>query len=140
MDESVGSSASYVILSDSEAAVAAVPVIVPEVAPKAEAAVVASPAAVLDLVLESNMETEPSEAPPSPDGTVFYKFHMLILLPPIDLNEKVNVGVVTEPICDNVTRRGINDDSGLMIMVTGLAIQFSHGSYVAPPVYLITCL
>nr|GEY48160.1 hypothetical protein [Tanacetum cinerariifolium] len=66
MDESVGSSASYVILLDSEAAVDVVPVIVPKVASKAEAAVVASPSAILDLVLESDIETEPSEAPPSP--------------------------------------------------------------------------
>ncbi|GKC29947.1 hypothetical protein Tco_1037241 [Tanacetum coccineum] len=50
--ESVGSSPSLVILSDTEAEVMAVPAVLPEIAPEAEAAVVASPTAVLDLVIE----------------------------------------------------------------------------------------
>ncbi|GJS33907.1 hypothetical protein Tco_0532289 [Tanacetum coccineum] len=67
MDESVGSSASYVILADSKAAVDVVPAIVLEVAPKAEEVVVASPTDVLDLVLESDKEIESSKASPSLD-------------------------------------------------------------------------
>ncbi|GKA23698.1 hypothetical protein Tco_0709731 [Tanacetum coccineum] len=67
MDESVRSSASYVILSDSKAAVPTIPAIAPKIAPEAETTVVAPPTTILDLLLESDSETEPLEAPPSPD-------------------------------------------------------------------------
>ncbi|GJY51650.1 hypothetical protein Tco_0442497 [Tanacetum coccineum] len=104
MDESVGSSASYVIISDSKAAVAAVPVIVPEVALKAEAAVVASPAAVLDLVLESNMETEPS-----PFMIISLGWYRVLQ---ISYANTVLLNVVTKSICDSVTGFGRIDDNG----------------------------
>ncbi|GKB91311.1 hypothetical protein Tco_0963583 [Tanacetum coccineum] len=64
--ESVGSSPSLVILSDIEAKVMAVLAILPEIAPE-EAAVVASPTAALYLVIKTNPEIEPFEAPPSPN-------------------------------------------------------------------------
>ncbi|GJT71621.1 hypothetical protein Tco_1030907 [Tanacetum coccineum] len=60
--ESIGSSVSLVILSDTETEVAAVPVILPEIALEVEAPMVALPTAVLDLVFESDPEVEPSEA------------------------------------------------------------------------------
>ncbi|GJX43654.1 putative reverse transcriptase domain-containing protein [Tanacetum coccineum] len=65
--ESIGSSASLVILSDTETKVPAVPVILLEIALEAEAAMVASPTSVLDLVLKSDPEAEPSKAPLSPN-------------------------------------------------------------------------
>ncbi|GJV51960.1 hypothetical protein Tco_1447701 [Tanacetum coccineum] len=54
------------ILSESEAAVADVPIVLPDIAQEAEVVVVASPTRVLDFVPDSDIETEPSEAPPSP--------------------------------------------------------------------------
>ncbi|GKC08229.1 hypothetical protein Tco_0999839 [Tanacetum coccineum] len=42
-----------------------VPAVLPEIAPKAEVTVVASPTVVLDLVIESDLEAEPFEAEPS---------------------------------------------------------------------------
>ncbi|GJW84243.1 hypothetical protein Tco_0157388, partial [Tanacetum coccineum] len=42
---------------------------------------------------------------------------IFFLVFPIDLNEKVNGGVETKPICDSVTRRGNNDDSGMSLAV-----------------------
>nr|GEU48618.1 hypothetical protein [Tanacetum cinerariifolium] len=65
--ESVRSSPSLVILSDTELEVIVVPIILPEIAPEAEAALVASPTPVLDLAIESDLEVEPSKALPSPD-------------------------------------------------------------------------
>ncbi|GJU20447.1 hypothetical protein Tco_1153789 [Tanacetum coccineum] len=65
--ESVRSLASLVILSDTEAKVMAVPTVLPKISPEAKAAVVASPTAILDLVIESDPEVEPSEALLSPD-------------------------------------------------------------------------
>ncbi|GJU39135.1 putative reverse transcriptase domain-containing protein [Tanacetum coccineum] len=65
--ESVGSSASLVILLDTKAEVMAVPAVLPEIAPEAEATVVASPTVVLDLVIESDLGAELSEASLSPD-------------------------------------------------------------------------
>ncbi|GKG02465.1 hypothetical protein Tco_0310101, partial [Tanacetum coccineum] len=68
--ESVRSSISMVILYDTEPATAHVVIpadilaILP-VAPEAEAAVVASHAGVLDLVIHSTLETDPLEDPPS---------------------------------------------------------------------------
>ncbi|GKD87557.1 hypothetical protein Tco_1358711, partial [Tanacetum coccineum] len=68
--ESVGSSTSLIILSDTETVMtvvlAVVPTIILEIASEAEAAVVASLAGVLDLAIHHDSEFEPSEAPPSP--------------------------------------------------------------------------
>ncbi|GKD39694.1 hypothetical protein Tco_1259901, partial [Tanacetum coccineum] len=47
-------------------AVADVPIVLPDIAQEAEVEVVASPTRVLDLVPDSDIKTEPSEAPPSP--------------------------------------------------------------------------
>nr|GEU59576.1 hypothetical protein [Tanacetum cinerariifolium] len=72
--ESIGSSPSLVILSNTKAEVLAIHVVLPEITPKAAAAaaVVAPPTATPDLGIESDLEVEhseasPSEAPPSPD-------------------------------------------------------------------------
>nr|GEU62309.1 hypothetical protein [Tanacetum cinerariifolium] len=65
--ESVGSSASLVILSNTKEEVMAILAVLPEIAPRAETAVVPSPTPVLDFVIESDLEAEPSEAPLSPD-------------------------------------------------------------------------
>ncbi|GJS02456.1 putative reverse transcriptase domain-containing protein [Tanacetum coccineum] len=66
LDESVGSSISLVILSDTEPAAASVviPADIPAILPdalEAEAVDVASPDGVLDLVIHSTSETDPSE-------------------------------------------------------------------------------
>ncbi|GJW16247.1 hypothetical protein Tco_0020380 [Tanacetum coccineum] len=65
--ESVRSLISLVILSDIEIEVMVVPTILPEIAPEVEAIMVASPTIVLDLILESALEAEPSKALLSPD-------------------------------------------------------------------------
>nr|GEU78582.1 transposon Ty3-G Gag-Pol polyprotein [Tanacetum cinerariifolium] len=72
LDESAGSSISLVILSDTKpaAAPAVIPVDVPVVlpdAPKVEAAAVALPAGVLDVVIHFTLETDLSEDPQSLD-------------------------------------------------------------------------
>ncbi|GJR41328.1 hypothetical protein Tco_1217012 [Tanacetum coccineum] len=64
--ESVGSSPSLVILSDTKAEVMAILVVLPEISLEA-AAIVAPPTATLDPAIEFNLEVEPSEALPSPD-------------------------------------------------------------------------
>ncbi|GJY45158.1 putative reverse transcriptase domain-containing protein [Tanacetum coccineum] len=67
--ESVGSSTSLIILSDSETVMivilAVVPTIILEIASKAEAAAIALPAGVLDLAIHHDSEFEPYEALPS---------------------------------------------------------------------------
>ncbi|GJV97022.1 putative reverse transcriptase domain-containing protein [Tanacetum coccineum] len=67
--ESVGSSTSLIILSDTETVMtvvlAVVPIIILEIASEAEAAVVTSPAGVLDLALHHDSVFDPSEAPSS---------------------------------------------------------------------------
>ncbi|GKE33191.1 hypothetical protein Tco_1452513, partial [Tanacetum coccineum] len=79
--ESVGSSPSLVILSDTEAEVMAIPVVLPEIAPEeAPTSIVAPPTATLDLAIESDPEVEPSKAlpyeePPSPDYVPSYPIH-----------------------------------------------------------------
>ncbi|GKE26772.1 hypothetical protein Tco_1442156, partial [Tanacetum coccineum] len=66
-DESVESSPSLVILLDTEAEVMVVPTILPEITLEAKAVVVASPIAILDLVIESDPKADPFEALPSPN-------------------------------------------------------------------------
>ncbi|GKC84075.1 hypothetical protein Tco_1139792, partial [Tanacetum coccineum] len=44
----------------------AIPIVLPEIAPKA-ATVVAPHTAALDVAIKCDLEAEPSEAPPSPD-------------------------------------------------------------------------
>ncbi|GJR47138.1 hypothetical protein Tco_1315241 [Tanacetum coccineum] len=63
VDESVSSSTSLIILSDTATYLSVVPAIIPEITLEVEAAIVDSPAGVLDLVVHSDLETEPSEAP-----------------------------------------------------------------------------
>nr|GEX20517.1 hypothetical protein [Tanacetum cinerariifolium] len=65
--ESVESLISLVILSDTKTELIVVHVVLPKISPEAEAAVVISPTGVLDLVVHSDSETEPTKAPPSPD-------------------------------------------------------------------------
>nr|GEV07613.1 RNA-directed DNA polymerase, eukaryota [Tanacetum cinerariifolium] len=65
--DSIGSSASLVILSDTETQLAVVPAVLPEIALEAIAAVVDLPIGILELVLHSDSETKPIEAPPSHD-------------------------------------------------------------------------
>ncbi|GJS13547.1 hypothetical protein Tco_0408019 [Tanacetum coccineum] len=60
--ESVGSSASLVILSNTKAKVMAILAVLPEITLEAKAAVVASPTPILDVVIESDPEAEPYEA------------------------------------------------------------------------------
>nr|GEY98175.1 hypothetical protein [Tanacetum cinerariifolium] len=81
-NESVRSSTSLVILSDTTTELTTVHATVPEIAPKAEAVVVASPAGVLDLVVHSDLETEPSEASPSPPLQNAHAPTPIILGPP----------------------------------------------------------
>ncbi|GJT11789.1 hypothetical protein Tco_0858831 [Tanacetum coccineum] len=75
--ESAGSSASLVILLDTKVEVIVVHAVLPEIAPEAEAAIVASPTPVLDLAIESDLEVEPSKAPPSPDYILVSPIHAL---------------------------------------------------------------
>ncbi|GKC34637.1 hypothetical protein Tco_1047021 [Tanacetum coccineum] len=70
--ESVGSSISLVLLSDTKTELTIVPAVLPEITLEAEAGVVTSPAGVLDLVVHSDSETRPTKAPPSPDYHVGY--------------------------------------------------------------------
>ncbi|GKC96454.1 hypothetical protein Tco_1161896, partial [Tanacetum coccineum] len=67
-DESVGSSTFLIILSDSDSDSEAtiVPVVLP-IDSEAEATIVASLAGVLDLVINYDSESNPSEDPPSFD-------------------------------------------------------------------------
>ncbi|GJZ36823.1 hypothetical protein Tco_0583014 [Tanacetum coccineum] len=74
---SIGLSPLLVILSDTEVEVIVVPAVLPEIAPEAEAAIVASPTPVLDLAIESDLEVEPSKAPPSPDYISVSHIHAL---------------------------------------------------------------
>ncbi|GJY69609.1 reverse transcriptase domain-containing protein [Tanacetum coccineum] len=74
---SVGSSPSLVILLDTKVEVIVVHAVLPEIAPEAEAAIVASPTPVLDLAIESDLEVEPSKAPPSPDYISVSPIHAL---------------------------------------------------------------
>ncbi|GJR11933.1 hypothetical protein Tco_0794585 [Tanacetum coccineum] len=71
-EESVGSSASFIVLSDSYHE-ATVILTVLHVALKVESPIVALPAGVLDLVIHSNTYTDPYEDPPSLD-------HALVIL------------------------------------------------------------
>ncbi|GKD18969.1 hypothetical protein Tco_1208127 [Tanacetum coccineum] len=79
-EESVGSSISLIILldSDTETKTGIIPAdihsiipIVPPVTPEVEAVVVASPVGVLELVIRSDTENDPSEYPPSPEHALF---------------------------------------------------------------------
>ncbi|GKE71331.1 hypothetical protein Tco_1529403, partial [Tanacetum coccineum] len=63
---SVGSSASLIILSDSDSEATTLPTALP-IALEAEAATVASPAGVLDLTIHLDSESDPSEDPSSSD-------------------------------------------------------------------------
>ncbi|GJU84271.1 hypothetical protein Tco_1291817 [Tanacetum coccineum] len=66
--KSIESSPSLVILSDTEAEVLAIPVALPSIAPKAAAATVVSlPTVTGDLAIRTDLEAEPSKAPPFPD-------------------------------------------------------------------------
>ncbi|GJU37657.1 hypothetical protein Tco_1186011 [Tanacetum coccineum] len=76
--ESVGSSPSLVILSDTEAEVMAIPAVLPEITLEAVTTViVAPPTATLDLAIESDPEVEPSEALPSLDYVSSSPIHAL---------------------------------------------------------------
>nr|GFA31503.1 hypothetical protein [Tanacetum cinerariifolium] len=72
--ESVGSSPSLGIISDTEAEIIAIPAVLPKIAPKAAAAV-GPPTTALDLVIESDPKVEPSEAPPSPYYVPSFPIH-----------------------------------------------------------------
>ncbi|GJT58601.1 hypothetical protein Tco_1002134 [Tanacetum coccineum] len=64
--ESVGSSPSLAILSDTKAEVMTIPVVLPKIAPEVAAVVIVSLlTATPDLAIESDPEVEPSKAPPS---------------------------------------------------------------------------
>ncbi|GKA66571.1 hypothetical protein Tco_0766379 [Tanacetum coccineum] len=69
--ESVGSSISLVVLSDSKiemtVALAYIPVVSPKIAPVVEATTIASPVGTLDLTVHLDSESDPSEDPPSSD-------------------------------------------------------------------------
>ncbi|GKD33354.1 hypothetical protein Tco_1248863 [Tanacetum coccineum] len=64
-DESVGSSISLVILSNTETEMnvspADIPAVIPEVAPEVEAAIVTSPTSVLDFTIYSDTKSDPPE-------------------------------------------------------------------------------
>ncbi|GJR97247.1 hypothetical protein Tco_0269421 [Tanacetum coccineum] len=70
-DESVGSSISLVILSNTETemnvAPADIPAVIPEVAPEAEAAIITSPTGVLDFTIHFDTKSDPPEDSPSSD-------------------------------------------------------------------------
>nr|GEX15386.1 reverse transcriptase domain-containing protein [Tanacetum cinerariifolium] len=71
LEESVGSSISLVILSDTETvmtvAPADIPAVILEVSQEAEAAIFASPTGVLYMAIHSNTESDPFEDSPSSD-------------------------------------------------------------------------
>ncbi|GJX35258.1 hypothetical protein Tco_0246815 [Tanacetum coccineum] len=65
-EESVGSSTSLIILSDSDSEATTLPAALP-IAPEAKATMVVSPAGILDSVLQSDSESDSSEDFPSSD-------------------------------------------------------------------------
>ncbi|GJU58370.1 hypothetical protein Tco_1236136 [Tanacetum coccineum] len=75
--ESVGSSTSLVFLSDTKEEVMAIPVALPEITLEAEADIdgLLSLTAMLDHILNSDPEAEPSEAPLSPDHAPVFPIH-----------------------------------------------------------------
>ncbi|GJV31385.1 hypothetical protein Tco_1391785 [Tanacetum coccineum] len=74
--ESVGSSTSFVILSATMVELMAIPVALPKISLEAVAAIDGSLTTMLDLILESDAEPEPSEAPLSPDHAPVFPFHV----------------------------------------------------------------
>ncbi|GJV35756.1 hypothetical protein Tco_1408233 [Tanacetum coccineum] len=136
-NESVESSASLVILSKTEIEVIDVHAVLPEVALEVEAAVVASPTVVLDLVLESELEAEPSEAslsidyvPASPvHATASPDYH-----PGPDTESEPFEDESEEPIKDDTPKA----DKPLPTQVAPPPVQITHTSpsepTPAPPV------
>ncbi|GJU84269.1 hypothetical protein Tco_1291815 [Tanacetum coccineum] len=70
-EESIRSSPSLVILSDTETEVMAIPAALPEIAPESAAVVVTPPTATPDLTIKTDPQAEPSKAPLSPNYVPF---------------------------------------------------------------------
>nr|GEX36598.1 hypothetical protein [Tanacetum cinerariifolium] len=105
----------------------------------AEAAVVSSPTAILDLAIKSDLEVEPSEAPPSPNYVPSYHIYA-----PASPDYYPGPDTESEPFEDKF--EPIEDDAPeaakpLPAQVTPLPLQITPTSPIepTPTPYIIPC-